>query len=61
MIMVQLKAIAIFLGTNDINFAMDFTGDFLWITDDGRNDLIRNSNEISYDEKAKLIKNMTLT
>ena len=61
MIMVQLNAIAIFLGTNDINFAMDFTGDFLWITDDGRNDLIRNSNEISYDEKAKLIKNMTLT
>ena len=60
MIMLQLNAIATFLGTNDINFALDFTGNFQWITDDGRNDLIRNSSELTQDEKAKLLQNMTL-
>ena len=61
MMMLQFSGIVLNFGINDINFGMDNTGDFQWITDDGRYDLIRNSVELSLDEKAKLLPNMTQT
>ena len=61
MMMLQFSGIVLNFGINDINFGMDNTGDFQWITDDGRYDLIRNSVELSLEEKAKLLPNMTLT
>ena len=58
MMMLQLSTIIIGLGTTDINFAMDYTGKFLWISEEGRYDLIRNSSDLSQNEKAKLLTNM---
>ena len=40
---------------NDINLGMDSTGDFGWITKEGRNQLIANSTDLSTEEKAKLL------
>ena len=59
MMMLQLSTIIISLGTTDINFAMDYTGKFLWISEEGRYDLIRNSSDLSENEKAKLLTNMS--
>ena len=61
MMMLQLSVVAVNFGGNDINFAMDFTGKFLWITDEGRYELIRNSSKLSQYEKAMLLQNMTQT
>ena len=59
--MLQLCIVVVNFGSNDINFAMDFTGKFLWITDEGRYELIRNSSKLSHNEKAMLLLNMTQT
>ena len=59
MMMLQLSFITISLGSTDINFAMDYTGKFLWISDEGRYDLINNSSDLSENEKAKLLTNMS--
>ena len=41
--------------TKDINLGMDFTGEFEWITKEGRLQLIVNSTELSEEEKAQLL------
>ena len=41
--------------TNDINLGMDSTGDFEWITNKGRFQLISNSTDLSEEEKAMLV------
>ena len=40
-----------YFALTDVNFGMDSTGQFIWITDEGRQFLIDNSTEISDDEK----------
>ena len=40
----------------DINMGMDSTGEYKWITNDGRNELINASTELSYEEKLLLLK-----
>ena len=41
--------------TKDINFGMDSTGNWDWITDDGRVQLISNSNDLSDEEKTAFL------
>lgn len=41
--------------TKDINLGMDSTGDFNWITNDGKISLINGSSYLSYEEKTMLI------
>ena len=57
--MLQLIMISYYFGSNDINLAMDFTGNFQWITDEGRYELIRKSTELSLNEKIMLLPNIT--
>ena len=49
-----------FMTLNDINWAMDWSFNFMWVTDEGRNILIYNSTMLSEKEKAKLLPNATL-
>ena len=45
----------------DVNFGMDVTSKkFLWITDEGRMDLIRNATELTDTEKFSLLQNVKL-
>ena len=41
--------------TKDINFGMDSTGEFNWITDEGRFKFINESADLSYAEKSLLL------
>ena len=43
--------------TLDINFGSDGTGEFKWITQQGWLELVSNSTDLTYDEKAKLLNN----
>ena len=58
--MVKLPAIAMNFGTRDINFGLDYSGDFLWITNDSRLSIICNSAEISDREKSDLLANVSV-
>ena len=49
-----------FMTLNDINWAMDWSFNFMWVTDEGRNVLIYNSTILSEVEKAELLFNATL-
>ena len=40
--------------TKDINIGMDLTGEFDWITDKGRINMINASTELSHEEKVLL-------
>ena len=59
MMMLQLCTVPGYFGTHDINFAIDFSGKFQWITDEGISDLLRNSNEYFLNEEVMLLANMT--
>ena len=43
------------VGTNDINLGMDSTGEWNWITNDGRASLINGSTVLSNEEKDRLL------
>ena len=43
--------------TLDINFGSDGTGEFKWITQQGWLELVSNTTDLTYDEKAKLLNN----
>ena len=45
---------------NDINFGLDGTFKFNWITHEGRMELIYNSTHITAEEKARLLANITV-
>lgn len=47
--------IVAYLETKDVNFGMDFSGKWDWITDHGRFQLINESISLSDEEKAKLL------
>ena len=57
---VTIPRIMMAFGTKDVNFGMDFSGKYEWITDEGRANLIRNAIEISEEEKLALLSNSTL-
>ena len=44
----------VMFSTKDINLGMDNTGEWNWITDDGRISLIINSTDLSNEEKSLL-------
>ena len=58
--MVKLPTIVMFFGVRDVNFGIDYTGEYSWITDEGRFQLICNSFHISEEEKSLLLANSTL-
>ena len=43
----------------DVNIGADETGKNLWITDEGRFSLINNSKDLSFEEKAVLLQNIS--
>ena len=58
---VHLPKLGTAFAGRDINFGIDLaTKKFLWITDDGRMDLIRNATELTETEKFSLLQNVTL-
>ena len=50
-----------YFASNDINFGVDNSGSFEWITSEGRQNLIYNSNYLSMQEKSLLFGNSTVT
>ena len=52
------NTISIYFGFNDINYAMDMTGEFSWITREGRLKFISNSSDLSDYEKASILSNI---
>ena len=47
--------ILLMFATKDINLGMDTTGEFNWITKDGRIKFINGSTDLSYEEKSLLL------
>ena len=58
--LVTLPEVVMNFATRDINFGMDYTGEFQWINNEGRINLICNSTLISFEEKIMLLGNATL-
>ena len=48
-----------FFGLKDVNSAMDMTLKFEWITSKGRSTFISNATDLSDDEKAILLSNIS--
>ena len=57
---VTVPSVAMHFGAKDINFGLDYTGEFLWITEEGRSHLICIDKEISNNEKMLLLSNSTI-
>ena len=51
---------SIYLSTSDVNFGVDSSGEFEWITTEGRLNLILNSTDLTNAEKSMLFVNITL-
>ena len=51
---------AIYFGTNDVNVGMDRSRRFQWTTHEGWINLVNGSKDLSYEEKAELLGNITL-
>lgn len=60
MMLLQLSLMAYYFETNDINYAQDYTGKFIWTTHEGRFNLIMNANDLSDEEKSRLLLNTTI-
>ena len=58
--LVTTPSITLFFGLKDVNFGMDFSGSFIWITDEGRRYLIRKAVNLSEEETLLLLSNTTL-
>ena len=58
--LVKLPTIAMNFGQKDVNMGQDYTLKFEWITNEGRFNLIRNSIELSNEEKSFLLGNSTI-
>ena len=59
-LIVKLPVLAMHFGYNDINFGLDYTMKFLWITNEGRLELIQDDVNLSEQEKIMLINNTLL-
>ena len=51
---------SIYFATNDVNIGMDRSKSFQWISHEGWINLVNSSKDLSYEEKAELLENMTL-
>ena len=49
--LVTTPSLTLFFGLKDVNFGMDFSGSFIWVTDEVRRYLIRNAVSLSEEEK----------
>ena len=52
--------ISIYFSTSDVNFGVDSSGKFEWITPEGRLNLILNSTDLTNEDKSMLFVNTTL-
>ena len=52
--------VLLFMTLNDVNWAMDWSFNFVWMTNEGRNMLIKNSRTLSKIERTKLLSNFSL-
>ena len=59
-LIVKLPILALHFGYNDINFGLDYTMKFSWITDEGRRKLIQDDPNLSMEEKTLLLLNATV-
>ena len=59
--LLHLPSIVINFASKDVNFGIDDSGQFLWIADEGRWNLICNAAELSVEEKLLLLPNSTLS
>lgn len=59
-LIVKLPVLAMHFGYNDINFGLDYTMKFLWLTDEGRLELIQDDVNLSEFEKNMLMNNTFL-
>ena len=57
---IKLPSITLSIAADDINNGFDPTGEFTWITEEGRLSLICNADELSNEEKSFLLGNSTL-
>ena len=57
--LVKLPGITMAFGQRDVNLGWDYSGKFLWTTDEGRLNMICNSVHISEEEKSFLMMNST--
>ena len=55
------QSVAPYFAGNDVNFGIDGSLKFEWITFEGRQNLIYNSTYIDFEEKSLLLSNSTLT
>lgn len=58
--LIKVPVLMDYFGMKDINYAIDHSREFLWITDEGRMNLICNSTEITDEEKSFLLINSTI-
>ena len=57
--LIRLPLITTYFAARDLNFGLDYSGKFLWITQEGRLDIICNAVHIPAEEKSLLIANST--
>ena len=50
-----------YIGSTDVNFGVDVSGKFLWITSEGWRSLIYNSDDLTDEAKSILLANNTLS
>ena len=50
--------ISSFFASNDVNFGIDFSGKFEWLTPQGRLNLIQNATDPSYEESSMLFESL---
>ena len=61
MIAVPLElSMSLYLATKDVNLGIDETHAYLWIRNEGRQQLINSSNDITEGEKMRLLVNSTV-
>ena len=58
--LIKMPVLVDYFGMRDINYGFDYSWEFLWITDEGRMNLICNSTSISNEEKSFLLVNSTI-
>ena len=52
--------ISSYFASHDVNFGMDFSGKFEWVTHEGRLNLIQNATDPSYEESSTSFAKFTL-
>ena len=58
--LLKLSSLALNFGQRDINFAMDYSMEFSWLTDEGLLNLTCNALDLSYEKHSGLLPNLTM-